>query len=131
MQDLTHPFGCDDDTLHDDNELARMGALFIEASTKAGRPINLAPKYKEFFEKAGFTDVVERRFKWPLNTWPKDPHFKEIGAWSFENLNGGLEGLLLGLFTRFLGWSADEVMVFCVAVRKQLRDRQIHAYIPM
>ncbi|KAF9769132.1 hypothetical protein IL306_013494 [Fusarium sp. DS 682] len=98
---------------------------------KAGRAINLAPKYKSFLEKASFTDVVEKQFKWPINEWPKDKHYKELGRWSYANINNGLEGLLLGLFTRFLGWSADEVRVFCTAMRKQLRDRSIHAYIPV
>ncbi len=131
MQDLTHPFGCDDGTLPEGIELSRLGPLCIEATAKAGRPIDIAPKYKSFLEKAGFVDVVEKRFKWPLNPWPKDKHYKELGVWSFENLNAGLEGLLMAIFTRLLGWTADEVLVFCAAARKQLQDRRIHAYIPM
>ncbi|KAJ0143076.1 hypothetical protein HZ326_14123 [Fusarium oxysporum f. sp. albedinis] len=131
MQDLTYPIACDDGTLPPDCEVLRSGLLSIEASAKAGRAINLAPKYKTFLEKAGFVDVVEKRFRWPINEWPKDKHYKELGKWSYSNINNGLEGLLLGLFTRFLGWSADEVRVFCSAMRKQLRDRSIHAYIPV
>ncbi|KAF7555285.1 hypothetical protein G7Z17_g2330 [Cylindrodendrum hubeiense] len=131
MQDLTHPLGCDDGTMPDHLELCRLGHLCIEASKKAGRPIDVAPKYKTFLKKAGFVDIVEKRFKWPLNEWPKDAHYKEIGAWSFENLNTGLEGLLLALFTRFLGWTREEVFIFCSATRKQLQDRRIHAYIPL
>lgn len=131
MQDLTYPIACDDGTLPSDCEVLRSGLLSIEASAKAGRAINLAPKYKTFLEKAGFVDVVEKRFRWPINEWPKDKHYKELGKWSYANINNGLEGLLLGLFTRFLGWSADEVRVFCSAMRKQLRDRSIHAYIPV
>ncbi|PNP85404.1 hypothetical protein FNYG_01233 [Fusarium nygamai] len=131
MQDLTYPIACDDGTLPPDCEVLRSGLLSIEASAKAGRAINLAPKYKSFLEKSGFVDVVEKQFKWPINEWPKDKHYKELGKWSYANINNGLEGLLLGLFTRFLGWSADEVRVFCIAMRKQLRDRSIHAYIPV
>ncbi|KAJ4271188.1 hypothetical protein NW764_013554 [Fusarium oxysporum] len=131
MQDLTYPIACDDGTLPPDCEVLRSGLLSIEASAKAGRAMNLAPKYKTFLEKAGFVDVVEKQFKWPINEWPKDKHYKELGKWSYANINNGLEGLLLGLFTRFLGWSADEVRVFCSAMRKQLRDRSIHAYIPV
>ncbi|KAF5549416.1 hypothetical protein FPHYL_9668 [Fusarium phyllophilum] len=131
MQDLTYPIACDDGTLPPDCEVLRSGLLSIEASAKAGRAINLAPKYKSFLEKSGSVDVVEKQFKWPINEWPKDKHYKELGKWSYPNINNGLEGLLLGLFTRFLGWSADEVRVFCSAMRKQLRDRSIHAYIPV
>ncbi|KAG5657659.1 hypothetical protein KAF25_007692 [Fusarium avenaceum] len=131
MQDLTYPIACDDGTLLPDSALVRSGQLSIEASAKAGRPIDLPPKYKNFFEKAGFTDVVEKQYKWPINEWPKDKHHKELGRWSYANMNDGLEGLLLALFTRFLGWSADEVRVLCSAMRKQLRDKNVHAYIPI
>ncbi|KAH7251387.1 S-adenosyl-L-methionine-dependent methyltransferase [Fusarium tricinctum] len=131
MQDLTYPIACDDGTLLPDSALVRSGQLSIEASAKAGRAIDLPPKYKSFFEKAGFTDIVEKQFKWPINEWPKDKHHKELGRWSYANMNDGLEGLLLALFTRFLGWSADEVRVLCSAMRKQLRDKNVHAYIPM
>src|SRR5699024_11578697 len=63
----------------------------------AERPMYLAPKYKDYFERAGFVDVMERRFKWPLNEWPKDSYFKEI--WSvdegeFESLGHSLRGHL-------------------------------------
>ncbi|KAF5679188.1 methyltransferase [Fusarium heterosporum] len=131
MQDLTYPIACDDDTLLPDSALVRSGLLSIEASAKAGREIDLPPKYKNFFEKAGFTEIVEKKYKWPINEWPKDKHHKELGKWSYANMNEGLEGLLLALFTRFLGWSADEVRVLCSAMRKQLRDRNVHAYIPI
>lgn len=131
MQDLTHPVRSDDGTLTEDLELRRLGLLFIEAAAKAGRPLDVAPQYKTFLERAGFVDIVERQFKWPLNHWPKDKHFKELGTWSFQNLDDGLEGLLLAMYTRHLGWTKDEVLLFCSKVRKQLRDTTIHGYIPM
>ena len=90
-----------------------------------------AAKYKSYLESAGFVDVVERRFKWPINEWPKDPHHKEIGAWVRENLDTGVDGLLMALFTRFLGWSPEEVTVFSAQVRLALRNRNVHGYIPM
>lgn len=34
----------------------------------------------------------------------------------------------MALFTRILGWSAAEVEVFLVDVKKQVKDRRIHAY---
>ena len=41
--------------------------------------------------------------KWPVSQWPKDPYYKEIGVWAQENLSTGVEGLMLALFTRYLG----------------------------
>jgi hypothetical protein len=40
-----------------------------------------AAKYKAWLEEAGFVDVQEMHFAWPINTWPKNPHLKRLGIW--------------------------------------------------
>lgn len=131
MQDITVPYACDDGTLTPENPIARASSFAMEASYAAGRPMDVAPKYKSYLERAGFTDIVERRFKWPFNEWPRDPHHKELGMWTRENFNIGLEGLCMALFTRYLAWSKEEVLVFAAQVRAAIRDRNVHAYIPI
>lgn len=131
VQDLFHPFASDDGTLLPDNPIARVSALSMEACRISGRPCDDGPRYKGLMEKAGFVDIVSRTYKWPINQWPKDEHHKEIGAWTFVNFTGPLEGLLMALFTRNLGWSRDEVLIFCAQLRAALRDRRTHAYIPL
>lgn len=126
MQDFLLPYASDDGTLTTDNAAYRASALCVEAAEANGRPNNLAPYYKSYLERAGFVDVVERRFK-----WPKDPYYKELGTWTRENLDGGIEGLVMALFTRFLGWSKEEVLGFCAQFRAALKDRSVHGYIPM
>ena len=103
MQDVMLPYQSDDGTLALDSPLARLGELFREASAALGRPMDIASKYKSMIEAAGFKHMVERCFKWPLNTWPRDLRYKEIGAFTFQNYDSGLEGLTLGLFTRARG----------------------------
>lgn len=125
------PFGCDDGTLTEDTLIYRVGELFHDSSVAIGRPLNVSSTYKDLMIKAGFVDVVERRLKWPLGTWPKDPFFKDLGYWTLMNLDTGLEGLLMALLTRGLGWTKEEVLVFCAQARPALRDPRIHAYIPM
>jgi hypothetical protein len=53
------------------------------------------------------------------------------GIWTEQNFCNGLYGLSVALFTRGLGWTAEETEVFLVNVRKDLKDRRIHAYWPM
>lgn len=131
MQDFIVPYACDDGTLTEDNPLYRASALCREAGIVSGRRNDVAPYYKSYMERAGFVDVVERRLKWPLNEWPKDPYYKEIGYWVRANLEIGIEGMLMALFTRFLGWTKDEVLVFSAQVRAALRDRSVHGYCPV
>lgn len=107
LQDVFLPYGCDDGTMTADSPLYRASALCVEGAAVSGRRIDLAPEYKTYLERAGFVDVVERRFKWPLNEWPKHPHYKLLGAWTRECLDKGAEGLVMALLTRNLQWTKE------------------------
>ena len=131
MQDVFLPYESDDGTLSEENPLRRFTKLYIEAGEAAGRSFTEPAKYKEYLERAGFVDVVERRMKWPLSRWPKDPYYKEIGLWLGENLSTGVEGLMMALFTRYLNWTQEEVMVGAMQFREALKDMRTHAYVPM
>jgi hypothetical protein len=54
-----------------------------------------------------------------------------LGLWNLANTNIGLEGFSMAPFTRALGWTKQEVEVFSVGVRNEMKDEQIHAYWPM
>lgn len=126
--DALYPVKCDDKTLKADSALKRWSELMLEASLKFGRPINSVASYKSQMEEAGFVDIVQEEFKWPMNMWPKDKHFKELGLWTCENITSALSGISLALFTRALGWSVEQVETFLVDVRKEMKDTSIHAY---
>ena len=53
--------------------------LMLDGCIKIGRPTDSALHYREQMTEAGFIDVVETQYKWPMNHWPKDPKYKEIG----------------------------------------------------
>ena len=131
MQDPVLPYESDDDTLREGNPLPRITELYVEAGVISGRSFTTPSKHKEFLERAGFVDVVERKLKWPINQWAKDPHFKEIGMWVMENLHLGIEGLMMAPFTRYIGWSKEKVHVSSMEFREALKDRNTHAYVPV
>ncbi|EXF83127.1 TAM domain methyltransferase [Colletotrichum fioriniae PJ7] len=79
----------------------------------------------------GFSDVQDRRFIWPLNSWPRDPHLKELGSWTRENLASNTAGMIMAPMTRVHGWTEEEVHVFAAEVRRDLADRGNHAYWPL
>ncbi|GAB1317164.1 Methyltransferase [Madurella fahalii] len=131
LADITFPTLSDDGTLADSSALSQWNKHVIEAGHMLGHSIECAKHYKQQMIDAGFVNVQEKLYKWPINSWPKDPKYKEIGMWTEQNFCGGIYGLSVALFTRALGWSAQELEVFLVNVRKDLRDRQIHAYWPI
>ncbi|TEA11438.1 putative methyltransferase tdiE [Colletotrichum sidae] len=122
------PLGCDDDSVPGDAPLRRWHELLAEAAARAGRPLEGLGHHPDELQQAGFVGLTRRDFIWPLNTWPKDDKLKEMGMWQFVNLDMGLEGLSLGLFTRVLGWSQADVVTLCEEVREDLRNKKMHAY---
>lgn len=48
--------------------------------------------------------------------------------WVLQNVDTGLGGISMAIFTRALGWSKEETEVFLVDVRKDLKDTKIHCY---
>ncbi|KAJ3549980.1 hypothetical protein NM208_g233 [Fusarium decemcellulare] len=131
LQEVDVIMGCDDGTLTEDTTLFKWCGLLDEVAVKLGRKFARTSTFKDTLAKAGFVDIVETRFKWPTNRWPKDPKYKELGAWNNENSNILLEALTLAPFTRGLGWSREEVEIFLVNLRKDFNDPKIHAYWPI
>lgn len=59
--------------------LAEWMRTLEEASLLVDRPLRIANKLKRWYKEAGFVDVHEEIIKVPVNSWAKDPHFKDLG----------------------------------------------------
>ncbi|TQN64853.1 putative methyltransferase tdiE [Colletotrichum shisoi] len=130
LQEFALPVS-DDDTLTEEHALYQSMKYLGEAAAKTNRAFVDLDALKPMMEAAGFVGVAEMRFKWPNNTWPRHPRFKELGAWNYENITTGLQGFLMAALTPGLGWRADEVNVLAAQARKDVGDKSIHAYWPM
>ena len=115
--------------MKEDSYIYRLTTVMVEGGAKSGRLLDQTVHYEEMMRKAGFVDICVTKYKWPLNTWPKDPHYKEIGAWMQLNVDQGIEAFIMALATRALGWSKEEALVFCAKARKDLYNTKIHAYL--
>ncbi|KAF5013416.1 hypothetical protein FDECE_604 [Fusarium decemcellulare] len=131
LQDVDVIMGSDDGTLTEDTTLYKWCRFLDEAAAKFNRSFERTTKFKDLLKEVGFVDVVETRFKWPTNRWPRDKKFKELGAWNNENASSALEALTIAPFTRGLGWSREEVELFLVELRKDWNNPKIHAYWPI
>jgi len=127
---------CDDDTLpaEDPNFLSPYALQNWVKYAGAGsimlsKPLLIADKVSNWMREAGFVDIQEKITKLPINPWPKDPHFKEIGRWNERNWVEGLWAFTYGpLGSRGLGWTPEQIEVFLVDVRKSVQDRSVHTY---
>ncbi|KAK1975731.1 S-adenosyl-L-methionine-dependent methyltransferase, partial [Colletotrichum cereale] len=131
LQELEVHARSDDGTLTPVCPLAKCMAYLQEAFDKLGRSFQEIPQLVAVTQQVGFVDVKLRLFKWPSNSWPKDPKFRELGAWNNENINHGLVAITMAPFTRALGWTKEEVDAFRPSVRRDLNNRSTHAYWPV
>ena len=92
-----------------------------------GRPLDCADNYKGWMKHAGFKEVEKTVFFWPQNGWAKAPN-KQIGLMNQKHFSMWLEGLCMALFTKFLGWTEEEVRRYCLVVRCEISNPKIHAY---
>ena len=82
--------------------------------------------------KAGFVDIHEKKYKWPIGPWPKDKQLKEAGMVNYSHWMSGLEGWCMYLFTKFGSpspWSKEEVLVYISSLRNELKNPRYHNYI--
>lgn len=98
-------FKSDDGTVTDEHPLAEWSRISIEAAKRMGKTFENAQYTKENIIKAGFVDVVERKYKMPVRAWSSDPKLKEIGRWNSLYFQQGIEGMCLYLLHRVMGVS--------------------------
>ncbi|KAJ4186297.1 hypothetical protein NW759_016950 [Fusarium solani] len=131
LTDILLELESDDNTVPANSLAKQWGKYMLEAAASFGAPLDSCKWYKQQLADAGFVDIVKTVYKWPTCAWPKDPTFKEIGLRTYENLGQGVSGLSLALFTRGLVWTPEEVEVFLVDVRKDMKNRAVHGWWPI
>jgi hypothetical protein len=106
----------DDGTLNDQSFLTIWGKTVVEIGEKFGKTFKIWKESRDRMERAGFVDVVERRFKWPLNEWPSPEcrtrgndggkswrQLRSLGRWNQLRIHNGVEGFMLRLLTTVAG----------------------------
>lgn len=130
MQDIVFDTLSIDGT-HLDTNSRKWNDLILEGARKMGRDWHCTRKYAEWFRDVGFENVVERRFMWPVNSWPKGKKQKTMGMWMAHNALEGLPAISMAIMTRVLGMSKEECEMVMVGVRKDIKNKSIHSYQPM
>lgn len=89
-------------TLSSDSVLRRWTDNMIEIGVRTGKTWEIAENMAGLMGEAGFVDIVEKRFKWPVGPWSSDERMKDIGRWNLLNWEEGMEGWALASHTRVL-----------------------------
>ncbi|KAH0538031.1 hypothetical protein FGG08_005343 [Glutinoglossum americanum] len=118
----------DDGAVAPEHIFGRWRKMLLEASDAYGKPLGIADQTKELSEAAGFVEVVEQRFKWPIGGWNQERKLKEIGRLNKKHWEQSIEGWCIALLTRALKWTVPQVRGFLREMEEGLRDSNIHAY---
>jgi len=118
----------DDGSVPEGHVFQRWSDVFVEAGERLGRTFRILDLQKDFVEKAGFQNVVEKKFKMPVGPWSSDPKLKEVGRLHLYECYEGIEGWSMALLTRVMGWKVEDVHKFLDEVREAFKDRSVHSY---
>jgi hypothetical protein len=146
-------FKSEDGTVTEDHFMAQWSKTLLYAAEKIGKTFAIYDFNREMIAQAGFVDVVEKKFKVPVGTWPRDPKMKELGQWNLLFCLEGLESwslyllsmvlkvrggpkfwrehVIMGRWTDEKQWSYEEIQVHIATMRNQLLNRRNHAYYDM
>lgn len=86
---------------------------------------------QDAFRKAGFVDVCEKEYKWPIGPWARDQKYKEAGTVNYQHWMSGMEGWAMWLLCKFGApepWSQEEVIVYVAKLRAELKNPRYHIY---
>ncbi|KAF1986211.1 S-adenosyl-L-methionine-dependent methyltransferase [Aulographum hederae CBS 113979] len=119
----------DDETVGPDHFYTLWGKTVIDLGQRFGKSFAIWKESRERMERAGFVDVVEVPYKWPMNGWCRDPRMKELGKWNQLRLHDGVESMMLRLLTSVGGWSFERAQLFLAEMRMNLKDKNTHAYL--
>lgn len=78
------------------------GPIALEAGKRFGKPLHVVNTMRQDMVDAGFEEVREVRFKWPIGGWPKERRTKEIGRYNAVAWDQGMEGWVMYLYTNYL-----------------------------
>lgn len=115
-----------DGSLTKHHAIRRWLTMAYDAEAVTQRTLRPGKSLQEWMEKAGFINIHVLKKPLPLGIWPKDKNLKQIGFLNWTQLWEGLQGMSLRLYLDCLNWSAEELELLLVDVRKDLKDRKLH-----
>ncbi|KAI8288063.1 hypothetical protein K4K60_011652 [Colletotrichum sp. SAR11_57] len=101
-----------------------IGKTFRVAQDDGQNPIIM----ETCMRRAGFVDIVHKKWRVPVGPWAKDPYLKEVGEYAGLYVDQGLEGWALRPLSEILGWTYEELLVFIAGMRNELRKKSAMPY---
>lgn len=95
----------------------------VEGVRRFGTEPEPGPKLEGWVRRAGFINLNSFARQIPCGAWPKDTHWKRVGALNLSQFSDGLDSISLRVFRRGLGWPEEEVSCMLGYVRRDLHNK--------
>ncbi|RYP39845.1 hypothetical protein DL767_001964 [Monosporascus sp. MG133] len=125
-------FKSDDGSVTPDSPVKRWSDLNREGGKKLGKTFTVYSENLQVkgMQEAGFTDITVKNFKIPIGPWAADPKLREIGQYMQYAIEQDIEGTMMFMWDLVTQRPIDEMRLFAMSVRKELRDPTVHGYVP-
>jgi hypothetical protein len=98
--------------------------LIVQGAQSQGVSVTGFMHMKSLMAASGFVNIEEKKFVWPLGTWAKGRHHRNLGVLLKQNFLMAAEALALRPLSG-IGWSREEIQVLLAEVRQELRDNSV------
>ncbi|KAJ9148454.1 methyltransferase [Pleurostoma richardsiae] len=119
----------DDGSVTEGSAMSKWGGFFIEGGRKLSRTFTVVDDdiQQTYMRDAGFVDIDVKNLKVPIGGWTQDAKLKEIGQYVQVALEADYEGYVMYM-AGLLGWTEEEVTVYCAQLRREIRSRKYHPF---
>ncbi|KAK7980457.1 hypothetical protein PG989_012914 [Apiospora arundinis] len=120
---------CSDDGTAEGTNLERWLQLLTAGAKAMGRDALSCLRVEQWLKELGFVDVHRVEGLLPTSSWPREKRWNLVGKYMTEDLYMGLDGISRRLLTA-AGLHTAQINEFLPLVRADIRNTNIHAYIP-
>ncbi|KIV96833.1 hypothetical protein PV10_00650 [Exophiala mesophila] len=115
--------------LSEESHIMKWQTLLDQASSQFGKRLNCFDEVLTAFGGVSFENVTHEIFKVPIGRWPKDRKLRETGMYLQAQMLDSVEPVSMAYFTRVLGWTREETLVFIAKVRKEFQNDRSCLYV--
>jgi hypothetical protein len=99
----------------------------MEAMGRHGKDFTIPTRWKDMLKDAGFVDVRQKWYHWPIGPWAKHKKNKLLGRLLLADLHDGLTASA-PLYANALGWTLDEAHAFVKRAQEDLMAQKTNFY---
>jgi hypothetical protein len=99
----------------------------MEAMARHGKDFTIPTRWKDMLRDAGFIDVHQKWYNWPIGPWAKGKKNKLLGRLLLADLHDGLTAST-AIYANLLGWTLDEAHAFVKRAQEDMMAQKTHFY---